>query len=128
MKQALLLCATLTFAAASPHAAALSPDAIRTLLTDAPRWTVDWRLAATGERFAAQVMFATRDGQLYARTWHPDGRTCYPEIAVPLLANGFLFFGCTGVPKEMHYDPADAGAPFKGRAFGYAFRWTPAAQ
>jgi hypothetical protein len=49
-----------------------------------------------------------------------------PDIRVHLQGDGFLFHGCTGVPKEMRYDPTDAATPFKGRAFGFRYGWSRA--
>ncbi len=61
--------------------------------------------------------------KLLASTTLADGSRCYPDIRVTLQNDGFLFHGCTGVPKEMRHDPTDAMVLFKGRAFGFSYRW-----
>jgi hypothetical protein len=125
-----LCCARLTAAALTcfTQLASAADDAsarTRAILLSAPTWVVRWAPPDEAHEYIAVVRFRQEGGALVASAEHPDGSTCYPDIRVLLLRDGFLFFGCTGVPKEMHYDPADPEAPFKGRAFGFRYRWTP---
>jgi hypothetical protein len=96
----------------------------RAILLSAPAWTVHWSPPDEIRAYVAIVRFRLEDGGLVAASAHPDGSRCYPDIRVRLQGDGFLFHGCTGVPKEMRHDPADPEAPFKGRAFGFSYRWT----
>jgi hypothetical protein len=100
-------------------------QAVRVLLRSAPAWQVTWSPPDERREYIAIVTFRERDGALMAESAHPGGAPCYPEIRVEVHAWGFLFHGCTGVPKEMRYDAADARTPFKGRAFGFTYRWQP---
>jgi hypothetical protein len=115
------LCASAT---AFP-AGAQDAHAIRELLRTTPVWHVAWSPPDEQRQYLAVVTFQERGGILMAESAHPGGVRCYPAIRVEVHDWGFLFHGCTGVPKEMRHDPRDPGTPFKGRAFGFTYRWTP---
>lgn len=114
-----LLClASLCGIAALPCAAAeqdASRARVRNLLLSAATWTVHWSPADEAQTYVAVVRFRAEGDALYAASAHPDSSQCYPDVLVYLQADGFLFFGCTGVPKAMRHDRADPAAPFKGR-------------
>jgi hypothetical protein len=103
-----------------------TPTSTQAALLASPAWVVRWSPPDENSEYIAIVRFRLESGALTASTEHPNGTVCYPDIQVHLLSGGFLFFGCTGVPKVMRHDPADAAAPFKGRAFGFRYRWQPA--
>lgn len=124
-----LQCARLVLAAvvlgASMHAArADGPARVRSLLL-ANDWRVEWTAPGDPRVYVARVRFRQEDGSVFGASAHADGSTCYPEIRIHVRPDGFLFHGCTGVPKEMLYDPLDRAAPFKGRGFGFSYRWLP---
>jgi hypothetical protein len=73
----------------------------------------------------AIVCFREESGAIFAASGHRDGSRCDPEIRMSLQEEGFLFFGRTGVPKDVRLDPADPAAPFKGRSLGHSYRWRP---
>jgi hypothetical protein len=96
---------------------------MRSVLLSSPAWEVRWSPPDETKVYVAVVRFREEKGALVAASAHPDGTPCYPDILVAFRGRGFVFFGCTGVPKEMRFDPADGAVPFKGRAFGYSYRW-----
>jgi hypothetical protein len=90
-------------------------SAIRAMLTDEPRWMMEWYTIDTPlEKSSADTRFEVVDGKVVAHFSSPVFGRCNRELAI--ADDGFGFPGCwSGLPHALKFDPNDRQIPFKER-------------